>query len=229
MPPMTPNHSKPSFSAASDGVAFPGPVGAIELVTSSAEKDTRAGTVIICHPHPLQGGTMHNKVVTMIERSLRELGLDTVRFNFRGVGESAGEFDEGNGEGDDLAAIVAWVREQKPGDAVWLAGFSFGSYVALKQAVALDAAALVTIAPPVGRWEFEGIAIPTCPWLIVQGEDDEVVDPATVFDWVETLQPAPHMVRMPQTSHFFHRRLMDLRGAIKNGMKPVLPEPRSAA
>lgn len=229
MPPMSPNDSKPSFSAASDGVAFPGPVGAIELVTGVADKDARAGTVVICHPHPLQGGTMHNKVVTMIERSLRELGLDTVRFNFRGVGDSAGDFDDGNGEGDDLAAIVAWVREQKPGDVVWLAGFSFGSFVALKQAVALDAAALVTIAPPVGRWEFNGIAIPTCPWLIVQGEDDEVVDPAAVFDWVETLEPAPHLVRMPQTTHFFHRRLMDLRGAIKNAMRGHLPKANGPA
>lgn len=226
---MSPNDSKPSFSAASDGVAFPGPAGAIDLVSGIADIDARAGTVVICHPHPLQGGTMHNKVVTMIERSLRELGLDTVRFNFRGVGESVGEFDDGNAEGDDLAAIVAWVREQKPGDAIWLAGFSFGSYVVLKQASALDAAALLTVAPPVGRWDFDGITIPTCPWLIVQGEDDEVVDPAAVFDWVETLDPAPHLVRMPQTSHFFHRRLMDLRGAIKNGVRTLLPEPRDNA
>ena len=230
MPPMSPNNSKPSFAAATEGIAFPGAAGAIELVTGIADTDARAGTVVICHPHSLQGGTMHNKVVTMIERSLRELGLDTVRFNFRGVGASAGEFDDGNGEADDLAAIVAWVREQKPEDAIWLAGFSFGSYVALKQAVPLNAAALVTIAPPVGRhWGFDDIAIPTCPWLIVQGEDDEVVDPAAVFKWVETLDPQPNLVRMPQTTHFFHRRLMDLRGAIKNAMRPALPEPRGTA
>ncbi|MEO7916778.1 MAG: alpha/beta fold hydrolase [Dokdonella sp.] len=226
---MSATDSKPLFSAATEGVAFAGPVGAIELVTGIADEDARAGTVVICHPHPLQGGTMHNKVVTMIERSLRELGLDTVRFNFRGVGDSSGEFDEGNGEGEDLAAIVAWVREQKPGDAIWLAGFSFGSFVALKQAVALDAAALVTIAPPVGRWEFGDIAIPTCPWLVVQGEDDEVVDPAAVFDWVDGLEQPPQLVRMPQTTHFFHRRLMDLRGAIKNAMRSALPEPRASA
>ena len=173
---------------------------------------------------------MHNKVVTMIERSLRELGLDSVRFNFRGVGASAGEFDDGNGEADDLAAIVAWVREQKPTDVIWLGGFSFGSYVALKQAVPLHAAALVTIAPPVGRhWGFDSIAIPTCPWLIVQGEDDEVVDAAAVFKWAESLDPEPNLVRMSQTTHFFHRRLMDLRGAIKNAMRPALPEPRGTA
>ena len=76
---------------------------------------------------------------------------------------------------------------------------------------------------------FDDIAIPTCPWLIVQGEDDEVVDPAAVFKWVETLDPQPNLVRMPQTTHFFHRRLMDLRGAIKNAMRPALPEPRGTA
>ena len=80
---------------------------------------------------------MHNKVVTMVERALRESGLDTVRFNFRGTGESEGSYDEGDGEGDDLAAVVEWVRRTRPDDALWLAGFSFGSYVTIRNAVRL--------------------------------------------------------------------------------------------
>jgi Predicted hydrolase of the alpha/beta superfamily len=103
---------------------------------------------------------MHNKVVTMVERALRESGLDTVRFNFRGTGASAGVYDNGNGEGDDLAAVVAWVRRTRPDDALWLAGFSFGSYVTIRNAARLQAEALISIAPPAGRWSFESIARP---------------------------------------------------------------------
>lgn len=216
----------PSFASAVDGVLLSGPVGVIELIAARADDEPKAGTVVICHPHPLQGGTMHNKVVTMLERSVRELGLDTVRFNFRGVGASSGSFDEGIGEGDDVAAIVAWLRECKPDDAIWLAGFSFGSYVALRQAQALDVAALITIAPPVGRWDFDAMALPTCPWLVVQGDEDEVVDPAAVFAWIDSLAEPPQLVRMADTGHFFHRRLIDLRGAVKNAARSWLPAAR---
>ncbi|TXG77800.1 MAG: alpha/beta hydrolase [Rhodocyclaceae bacterium] len=208
-----------------------GPAGVLEVASEPADSasDAREGVAVICHPHPLHGGTMHNKVVTITERALRELGLDTVRFNFRGIGNSEGTFDDGKGESEDLACVVDWVRRVRPGADLWLAGFSFGSYVALRNARRLDAGALITIAPPVGRWRFETIELPECPWLVVQGEEDEVVDAQGVFDWVEQLDVSPQLVRMPQTSHFFHRRLMDLRGAIKNAMRDHLPKPRAQA
>lgn len=224
--------SAPSrFPAETTTFLLPGPAGSIEVITSppDGEAVAVAGTAIVCHPHPLHGGTMHNKVVTIVERALGELGLATVRFNFRGIGHSQGSFDDGNGESDDLAAVAAWVRAVNPGDALWLAGFSFGSYVALRNAVPLDAAALVTVAPPVGRWDFDAIALPECPWLVVQGEEDEVVDPAAVFGWIDALEAPPQLVRMPDTTHFFHRRLMDLRGAVKNAMRAQLPAARGAA
>ncbi|WP_243040049.1 alpha/beta hydrolase [Dyella sedimenti] len=218
--PPQPDH----FPEQAASFALPGPAGKLEAISDVAiPEEARRGTAVICHPHPLQGGTMHNKVVTMVERSLRESGLDTVRFNFRGTGESEGGYDHGNGEGDDLAAVVAWVRRVRPGDALWLAGFSFGSYVSIRNAVRLRADALVSIAPPAGRWPFEDIALPTCPWLVVQGEADEVVDPQAVFDWIGGMAHKPELVRMPETSHFFHRRLMDLRGAIKHAVQPWLP------
>ncbi len=224
------NSSAPvAFPEAPTNFLLAGPAGALEVAASPADDDAdgaRAGVAVICHPHPLHGGTMHNKVVTILERALRELGLDTVRFNFRGIGQSTGTFDEGDGEGEDLAAVVAWARAMRPGEAIWLAGFSFGSYVALRNAKRLDAAALLTIAPPVGRWDFDAIELPDCPWLVVQGEEDEVVDPAAVFAWVDALANPPHLVRMAETSHFFHRRLMDLRGAVKNAMRPHLPAAR---
>ncbi|PWK83856.1 alpha/beta hydrolase [Fulvimonas soli] len=207
--------------------ALSGPAGKLETVADVAERAAaRRGTAVICHPNPAQGGTMHNKVVTMVERSLRELGLDTVRFNFRGTGASEGSYDHGAGEGDDLAAVVAWVRRVRPGDALWLAGFSFGAYVTLRNAAALRADALISIAPPAGRWPFEDIAPPACPWLVVMGEEDEVVEPQAVFDWIDGLERRPELVRMPETGHFFHRRLMDLRGAIKHAVHDWLPPPR---
>jgi alpha/beta superfamily hydrolase len=218
----------PSFPQTAGPVLLPGPAGAIELACSLPEADVaRAGVAIVAHPHPLQGGTMHNKVVTILERALLELGLATVRFNFRGVGKSEGAHDNGIGETDDLVAIADWLREARPGDTRWLAGFSFGSYVTLRAAPRIHPAQVILVAPPVGRWDFSDIAAPSCPWLIVQGEDDEVVDPKAVFAWAATLQPAPQLVRMPETGHFFHRRLMDLRGAVRNALGGNLPPLRA--
>lgn len=220
----------PAFPAASTPLTLPGPAGALELAVDLPEADVPAQPVvaIVCHPLPTEGGSMHNKVVTMAARSLRELGVATVRFNFRGTGASEGAFDEGRGEADDLRTVARWVREQRPGDALWLAGFSFGAYVSLALAAELGPAVLVSIAPPAGRWDFETIETPRMPWLVIQGEADEIVDAASVYAWLDGLKSDAHLVRMPDTSHFFHRKLMDLRGAIKHGVKPWLPVPTSA-
>ncbi len=209
--------------------ALAGPAGRLEVTTDTpAASHARRGCAVICHPHPQQGGTMRNKVVTMLERALRESGLATVRFNFRGTGASEGRFDDGNGESDDLAAVADWVRRVRPDDVLWLAGFSFGSYVVLRNAVRLGAAALITVAPPVDRsYDFSALDLPDGPWLVVQGESDEVVDPEAVFAWVEELDHPPTLVRMPDTSHFFHRRLLDLRGVVKNAVRPWLPPERT--
>lgn len=156
-----------SFPEQAASFMLRGPAGLLEAITDVAERPgARRGVAIVCHPNPVQGGTMHNKVVTMVERALRESGLDTVRFNFRGTGESEGAYDEGNGEGDDLGAVADWVRRVRPGEALWLAGFSFGSYVTIRNAVRLGADALISIAPPAGRWPFDGFELPTCPWLV---------------------------------------------------------------
>ncbi len=167
---------------------------------------------------------MHNKVVTMAARALRELGVATVRFNFRSVGASSGVFDNGEGEQADLCAVVEWVRAQRPDCALWLAGFSFGAYVSLRASAALQPQALISIAPPVGRrtWDFDSLQ-PPAQWLVVQGNDDEVVDAHAVYQWVEALAEPPQLVCMPDTSHFFHRKLIDLRGAIKHGVHAYLP------
>ena len=221
---MTSTALIPPFPQEAATLLLPGPAGALEVAVDPSECPPRPAVAIVCHPLPTAGGTMHNKVVTIAARALRELGLDTVRFNFRGAGKSEGRFDEGAGEADDLRAVAAWVRAQRPGTALWLAGFSFGAYVSLRAAADLDPAALISIAPPVARsWDFDQVRPPQCPWLVVQGEADEVVDPQAVFAWVESLPQPPLVVRMPDTSHFFHRKLMDLRGALKHSVKPWLP------
>lgn len=206
-----------------------GPAGRLETISDVATRTgARRGVAVICHPQPQQGGTMHNKVVTMTERALRESGLDTVRFNFRGTGDSTGTYDDGTGESDDLAAVVAWVRKVRPQDALWLGGFSFGAYISIRNAVRLRADALVSIAPPIGVRPLDGVPLPQCPWLLIQGEADEVVDPQAVFDWIATLEHPPELIRMPETGHFFHRRMMDLRGAIKHAVRGWLPPLRHA-
>jgi alpha/beta superfamily hydrolase len=214
----------PAFPSESTTLLLDGPAGALEVAVDRSDAATLPAVAIICHPLPIEGGTMHNKVVTMLARSLRELGLDTVRFNFRGTGNSEGSFDDGVGEADDLRAVATWVRAQRPEAALWLAGFSFGAYVSLRMAAELQPSMLISIAPPVRRsWDFDSLVPPTCPWLVIQGEADEVVDPQAVFDWIDTMRDPPDLVRMPGTGHFFHRKLMDLRGAIKHGVRAYLP------
>ncbi|MCB1552569.1 MAG: alpha/beta fold hydrolase [Xanthomonadales bacterium] len=214
------------FPAEAGEFLINGPAGTLEVAVDLPDAEhARAGVAVICHPHPLHGGSMHNKVVTMLERSVRESGLATVRFNFRGVGKSEGEHDQGRGETLDLLAVAEWVTRTCPNDALWLAGFSFGAYVALLGARHLPVKQMVSIAPPAGRWDFSAVLAPHCPWLVVIGEEDDVVEPQQVYDWIDAIAEAerPQLIRMPETGHFFHRRLMDLRGAIKNGVKPNLP------
>jgi alpha/beta superfamily hydrolase len=214
----------PSFPTESATLLLDGPAGALELAVDPSECPPVPAVAVFCHPLPTEGGTMHNKVVTMATRALREVGVDTVRFNFRGVGGSQGTFDEGNGEVEDLIAVASWVRAQRPTAALWLGGFSFGAYVALRAAATLQPAFMLSIAPPVRRsWDFDALTLPTCPWLVIQGEADEIVDPQAVYAWIAAMADPPQLVRMPDTSHFFHRRLMDLRGAVKNGVRPWLP------
>ncbi|MEJ2383824.1 MAG: alpha/beta hydrolase [Xanthomonadales bacterium] len=201
-----------------------GPAGALECATDVPEPGkARRATVIICHPHPEHGGTMHNKVVTITERSMRELGLRTVRFNFRGVGLSEGQFDDGYGETDDLFAVTEWVRRTRPEDSLWLAGFSFGAYVAARAALNLDVGQLISIAPAVNRYAFDALHHPECPWLVIQGDEDEIVNVEVVRHWASELTPPPDLVIMKGADHLFHRRIMDLRGLLKNGVRDNLP------
>ncbi len=211
-------HSHPSLTADADfpctpaAFVIPGVVGELELLTACPPSArARPVTAVICHPHPLHGGSMQNKVVHTLARGFGELGLRSVRFNFRGVGRSGGEYDHGMGETEDLLAVIAWVRARRPQDRIWLAGFSFGSYVALQASVRIDIDQLVLVAPPVNLYEFSALALPSCPLLVIQGGADEVVPAAQVRSWVEQLASSPRLIYLEGVSHFFHGRLNELR------------------
>lgn len=191
-----------------------GPAGNLEVACALPVVVEIRGFAVICHPHPLFGGAMGNKVVTTLERFFRETGFATVRFNFRGVGASQGVFDNGIGESGDLQAVTQFARQYFPDLPFMLAGFSFGSYVATRMANALNAAQLISIAPPVGKWDFAAIDSPRMPWTIVQGELDEVVEPQAVYDFVAKTKAAPTLIRLPEATHFFHGKLLELRSVL---------------
>jgi uncharacterized protein len=201
---------------APQAVAIAGPAGSIEarLEDPVQEGTPHAVVGVLCHPHPLHGGTMQNKVVHTAARAMQEAGAATVRFNFRGVGQSEGRYDAGTGELEDALAVVRWARGRFDCETLWLAGFSFGAAVALQAARGARPEKLVTIAPPVGRIITEHVARPDCPWLIVQGDQDELVDLSAVRTWASGYDPQPELLVVPGGEHFFHGKLVELRGGI---------------
>lgn len=192
-----------------------GPAGPLEALVETPLEFDGSRMAVICHPHPLYGGTMDNKVVHTAARALQEKGYATVRFNFRGVGKSAGAFDEGRGEADDATAVADWAANRWPEATLTLAGFSFGSFVAFQVAARRPTRQLYTIAPPVRRFDFTQYPVPSAPWIVIQGDQDELVDHHDVLAWTEQVVPPPTVVVMPGAEHFFHGRLNDLRNVIQ--------------
>jgi len=228
--PMTTASTPDTFPSAADTFLLQGPAGVLEVATDMpTAAAARAGTAVICHPNPVQGGTMSNKVVTTLERTLRELGLATVRFNFRGVGRSSGEYDHARGEVDDALAVADWTRRVRPQAALWMAGFSFGGYVAMRVAAQRETAQLITIAPAVKRFHTGELAAPTCPWLIVQGEADDVVLPDEVYAFAAQIAPPPDLIKVADTGHFFHGKLIELRGIVQARVRANLPPMEGAS
>lgn len=194
-----------------------GPSGTLELVVA-LPTDYQSGqpVAVVCHPHPLHGGSMGNKVVHMLSKTLVELGLPCVRFNFRGVGRSEGQFDDGNGETDDLLAVINWVNQQFPGAPLCLAGFSFGAFVALRACQRTTVARLLLAAPPVDMYDFGGLTLPTAISLVIQGGQDEVVNADAVRSWLKKNGAISQLIWLDDAGHFFHGRLNQLRAALKD-------------
>lgn len=185
-----------------------GHAGRIEAAWHECKAEP-AGIAVIAHPHPLHGGTMDNKVVQTLARTFVELGLAAVRFNFRGVGSSAGEWDEGRGETQDLMAAAHAAREKLGHLPLTLAGFSFGGFVAARAARQLHPRKLVLVAPAVSRFEVPEVAPDT---LVVHGELDDVVPLRDLLDWARP-QELPVVV-VPGGEHFFHGRLHVLKNIV---------------
>src|SRR6185312_3588573 len=192
---------------------FQGPAGLIEGLLDHPDAAPTA-VAVVCHPHPLQGGAMQNKVAYMLARAFNDMGALSLRFNFRGVGRSAGSFDHGIGETGDALTAIDWLSSQHPGLPLWLGGFSFGSYVALRAQSQRQVVRLVTVAPAVERFDTGGIVLPDCPWLLVQGDADDVVSPQAVLGWARGLAKPPRILEMSGAGHFFHGRLNELREAV---------------
>jgi alpha/beta superfamily hydrolase len=201
--------ARTSKSVATD---IAGPAGVLEAVIDASAAASIA-TALICHPHPLQQGTMSNKVVTTVARAFTRIGADAVRFNFRGVGKSAGRFADGIGERDDALAAAAWCRRRWPNRPLYLGGFSFGAAIAAAIAARAAPAGLVTVAPPVERLGDDFLP-PTCPWLLIHGDADEVVPPRPVIEWCAKLPVPPKIVLLPGVGHFFHGHLAALAKAV---------------
>lgn len=198
---------------------IPGSVGVLEAQLDVARADVcsrlrRPPIAVVCHPHPLHGGTLTNKVAHTLAKAFAERGATTLRFNFRGVGASQGDYDQGRGEVDDLLAAVAWLRARHPQAPLWLAGFSFGAYVALMGQARAQAERLLLVAPPVAMFDFPAESGVQIPWMVVQGGADEIVDPQQVSAWVQQQANAPEYCRIDGVGHFFHGQLVVLKQQI---------------
>jgi alpha/beta superfamily hydrolase len=198
------------MTSAQKKFSITGPAGHIEGVVHLPHDVPRA-IAVVAHPLPTMGGTMDNKVAVTLAKTFAELGCATLRFNFRGVGASEGEFTGGDGEEQDMVAVVHYAREQF-GDELplVLTGFSFGGYVAARAAHLLHPQHLVLAAPAVGRFAMPTVSPDT---LIIHGELDDVILLADAFDWARP-QHLPIVV-LPQAGHFFHGRLTQLHNIIK--------------
>lgn len=205
---------------ASESLMLAGPAGQLETLLESPEAPV--GVAVICHPHPLYQGTMTNKVAHTLARVFNDVGFAAVRFNFRGVGKSEGEYAEAIGETDDALAVMHWARDRWPGKPVWLAGFSFGAYVALAASNRELPAGLVSVAIPVQRFDVGSLTPPDCPWIVIQGDQDELVAVDEVVSWIDRLPPGPELLVMDGVDHFFHGRLRELRQNLYDLLQPHL-------
>lgn len=193
-------------------VFLSGGAGAIEVLINGVEKPR--AVALICHPHPLHGGTLDNKVVFTMARACRDSGVVAVRFNFRGAGCSEGVHDNGVGELEDASNLLSQIRSTLPGLPVVLAGFSFGAGVVAQLAQATNCSCVLLSAPPVPRYGLDDIKAISASLLLLQCDDDEVVDSTSVYRWFERLSaPQKTLRRWQQGGHFFHGMLPELKEA----------------
>lgn len=198
-----------------------GPAGSLELAIMAPKSGEWRGLAIVCHPHSQMGGSLQNKVVHTVARAHRDAGHLAVRFNFRSVGKSGGEFDAGVGECDDLLAVLRWARLQCSTGPLYLAGFSFGAYVLARSLARIVAEGYLIrhallVAPPVHHFEFQALKAFPCPLTVIMGEEDEVVPAEDVYRWVSGIETTHKLVRVPEAGHFFHGLLGQIKTIVES-------------
>lgn len=197
-------------------ILIPGAAGPIEALLA-APRETPKGFAVICHPHPLYGGAMSNKVTYALAATALQRDFYALRFNFRGVGKSAGVHDHGLGETEDTLAVIDWMRARVPQLPLLLAGFSFGGFVSLRASVRAQPALLVSVAPPFGKYfrDEPPPQRPHCPWLVVHSRDDEVVPYDESMTVLRHYEPPPEIATVDNAGHFFHGRLGELQEIVQ--------------
>jgi len=205
-----------------------GPLGDLETEISNnsniPDNNIIEKVAIICHPHPLQQGSMDNKVVTTLAKTFNKLAIPAIRFNYRGVGQSAGAYGNMLGEVEDCQAVLDWAKTKFPNAKFIIAGFSFGAYIAAKTCAdnLKDVVYLCTVAPSVERMPFDALPFIDCQWLIIMGDADEIVSPEAVFEWYERLKANKQLIKFAGAKHFFHGKLVELQDVIYKYFRATL-------
>ena len=199
---------------------LPGRAGVLEACLSVPDNITGQHIALLGHPHSLKGGSMQNKVVTTLAKVFKSLGIPSLRFNFRGVGASAGLYDAGLGESDDMLDLAGLCQEALPQAKLLFAGFSFGSFVAYRAAAQINHDLLLTVAPPVNHFDFTAFPDNPVPWILVQGDNDEVIPADIVLKFAEARDIS--VLYFTETGHFFHGKLIDLHARLLDAISDII-------
>lgn len=197
-------------------IRIAGAAGTLEGTLTTSESGAQTPVLLLCHPHPQYGGSMHDAVLEAVESASAARVRACLRFNFRGVGDSDGTFDGGVGEVDDVVAAAQWLASEFPGSPLWLAGYSFGAAMAWRARSQLDVERIILIAPPMGAMRFDEAPIGKCAVHAIYGDADEYVDSKALAAWAATqLEATLHVIS--GCDHFFggqHRALQRLLSAL---------------
>jgi hypothetical protein len=195
---------------------IPGPAGPLEALLDLPQGEPRAA-VVFAHPLPIEGGTMHTKAVFQGAKALARTGCVVLRFNFRGVGRSAGTWDEGPGELDDFRGAVDFMSSRHPHLEMWAAGFSFGAYIAATVGATDDRiCTLVAIAPPVNRYDFSAVKRSTKPKFIIHGERDELIPIKLIREFYAQLQEPKELIEIDRANHLFEGQTSEVGDALED-------------
>jgi uncharacterized protein len=195
---------------------IPGPAGPLEALLDVPDSEPRA-VAVFGHPHPLHGGTMHTKALYQAAKAMQRIGVAALRFNFRGVGRSAGTFDAGPGEREDFGAAISFAHGRYPDLPIWAAGMSFGSWIALTTGADDPRVSLLLgIAPPVDRYEFDNLKTCTLPKFIIHGEGDELIPIKEIRKFYAQLPEPKELVTIEDANHLFEGKTSMVGDAVED-------------